>query len=236
MTKTFFALLFLVTTSFAQYRYESGMYFRVEAGSRTCFYERGVAGQMLEAQYQVIDGYTGDLDISFDLIDPAGKILLLDHKRTENVKIIDLEEDGDYAFCLDNSHSLLNSKLVYIYVLFEEKPQIGVETTKEADLRDQNEEEEILEWTGLDENGQEYFVEVSLIADSMTRTLMHVVKARHLMDLYATLKYRDSYMALSNTLVVDAWSMFQITFMITVGTVQVYMIKKLFNNSVLCIK
>ncbi|CAG9132870.1 unnamed protein product [Plutella xylostella] len=203
----------------------SDMNFRVEPGARTCFFERARAGQTLEAQYQVLDGQHGDLDISFDIIDPSGSKILSDYKKPQNAIIMDLTEDGDYAFCMDNTYSRMNSKLVFVYVLLEDKIEESTEAIVEED---QN--EEVLEWMGVDENGEQYFVEIRHIAASMSRTLAQVVRARHMMDLYAATKTRDSYLAFEETFVVDAWSALQICCMVLVGAVQVYMIKKLFNK------
>ncbi|XP_073950344.1 transmembrane emp24 domain-containing protein 5-like [Choristoneura fumiferana] len=215
--------------------YQSDMNFRVEPGGRTCFFEKGKTGQVLEAAYQVIDGQHGDLDISFDIMAPDGQALASDYKKGYNSYIFELEQDGDYVFCLDNSFSMMNSKLVFVYVMIEDKPAV---TSDDADAEvsvvtenGEHKEEEILEWSGVGPDGEPYYMEVAQIADSLTRTLKHVVRARHLMDVYGASKSRDSYAAFEDTFIVDVWSAFQISFMCVVGMLQVYMIKKLFNKS-----
>lgn len=212
----------------AQTIHESDINFRVEAGSRTCFFERGRAGQMMEAYYQVLDGQHGDLDITFEIIDPTGAKLVSDYKRAQNSIIMDLAADGDYVFCMDNSYSMMNSKLVFVYVVIEDKAGEGGRTEAAAAA---GEEEEVLEWTGLDERGEAYYVEVAAIAAALTRTLRHVARARQLLELHGAGKARDSYVAFEDTFVVDVWSAFQICFMMVVGMIQVYMIKKLFSKS-----
>lgn len=232
---TLFTFYIIIYQYSAQEVYESDVNFRIEAGSTTCFFERGKAGQMMEAQYQVVDGQHGDLDISFMIKDPNGVVLLNDYKKSHNAVIMDLEVDGDYVFCMDNSFSLMNSKLVFVYVLVEDKEANNPDaettvTTVDGDGQE-NEEVEILQWQGTYENGETYDVEVTQIVDSLTRTLRHVVRARHAMDLYGALKSRDSYLALEDTFIVDVWSGFQIGFMFLVGSLQVYVIKQLFNRS-----
>lgn len=212
--------------------YENDMNFRVEAGSRLCFFEEGKAGQMMEIQYEVTDGQHGDWDISFEVMDPNGNKLLDDYKNTRNSVIFDLEVDGEYVFCLDNTFSVMNSKLVFVYVLIENKQDEMEESEVSVvdDQGDEHPEEQILEWEGVDINGESYYIEVTKIIDCLTRILKHVLKARHLLDVYGVSKTRDSYLANEDTFIVDMWSGFQISFMFVVGLLQVYMIKKLFDN------
>lgn len=223
----------------AQLHNPNDMNFRVEPGARQCFYEEGRAGQILEILYEVIDGQHGDWDISFDIFDPNDHKILEDYKRTRNHMFFHLGVDGEYSFCLDNTFSLMNSKLVFVYVLFENKQAINPETNDEAEVsvgddngngHPEKEEEEILEWQGFDEEGNPYYIEVTNITESMTRILNNALKARHLLDVYGASKTRDSYLAIQDTFIVDMWSGFQITCMLIVGMVQVYMIKKLFDS------
>ncbi|KAF9415487.1 hypothetical protein HW555_006909 [Spodoptera exigua] len=211
-----------------------------------CVYETGKGGQMLEVYYQVLDGQHGDLDINFKVIDPKNVTLLTDKKSSENSIIMDLEMDGDYAFCMDNTYSMMNSKLVFLYVLVEDKhgatrSDVEAKTTESADSGDvekdaegdEAEPKEVLEWQGTDENGESYYLEVGKIADSLSSTLAHVVKSRHLLSIYSAAKSRDSYLAFEDTFIVDVWSGIQISLMFVVGMLQVYMIKKLFSRNYL---
>ncbi|XP_063367323.1 transmembrane emp24 domain-containing protein 5-like [Cydia amplana] len=225
-----FLLLILRACAAQVTTYETDMNFRVEPGDRTCFFEKGKAGQILEATYQVIDGQHGDLDISFDVVAPDGRELVSDYKQPYNSLIMELEQDGDYVFCLDNTFSVMNSKLVFVSVMIEDKVAEAIENATEPGVG-VVEQKEVLEWTGTLPNGEVYYIEVAHIADSLTRTLKHVVRARHLLDIYGASKSRDTYAAFEDTFIVDLWSAFQITFMCAVGTLQVYMIKKLFNKS-----
>lgn len=198
--------------------------FRADAGRRTCFYETARAGQTLEVYYQVLDGQQGDLDISMDVIDPSGKLLVSDYKKSQNAVIKDLETDGEYAFCLDNSFSLMNAKLVFFYLMLEDQSVTAVTG------RNHNDGEVGHHWEGMTNNGETYHVDIEYIADCMSRTLKHVVKARHLLEIYAAGKSRDSHVVFKDTHFVDAWSTFQISLMCFVGLVQVYMIRNLFST------
>ncbi|XP_059053151.1 transmembrane emp24 domain-containing protein 5-like [Achroia grisella] len=219
----------------AQSIHENDVNFRVDPGSKTCFFEAGKAGQTMEVFYQVLDGQHGDLDIIFEIINPQGVPLLSDYKKSQNSIIMDLETDGDYVFCMDNTFSVMNSKLVFVYVMIENKVTEEDDDETEVSVVDEDgehkNEEEVIEWAGTDQEGNVYYIEIKHIHESLSRTLKQVVKARHLLDLYGAMKSRDSYLAFEDTFIVDVWSLFQIFFMFAVGLLQVYMIKKLFSGS-----
>lgn len=206
---------------------ESDITYKVDPGSRTCFYEKARSGQMLEVQYQVTDGNHGDLDISFDVIGPNGEQIVNDYKKQQNSIITDISEDGDYVFCLDNTHSVLNTKTVFIYILIDDEIEAEAPVST---IEDGTEYEEILEWMGVDADEEPYYIEVNVIAKTITKVLKHVVKARHLLDLYGASKSKDNHLVNEDTFIVDMWSGFQISFMILIGTIQVVMIKKLFGG------
>lgn len=211
--------------------HENDMTFKVDPGSRTCFFEKARSGQMLEVQYQVIDGHHGDLDISFDITDPNGEKIVSDYKKTKNSIIKDITVDGEYVFCFDNEFSVMNTKTVFVYFLIEKESNEDQEAVV-AVVDGDSEHQEVLEWMGYLTNGEPYYVQVDKIANSLTKVLKFVVKSRHLLDLYGVLKSRDSHVAYEDTFIVDVWSGFQITLMLSVGLVQVFMIKKLFTETV----
>ncbi|XP_030038233.2 transmembrane emp24 domain-containing protein 5 [Manduca sexta] len=226
------SLLIIIVQCNAVTIYESDVNFRIDPGSRTCFFEKGTTGHTMEVYYQVLDGQHGDFDISFDIIDPNGVKIISDYKKPQNSIILELEVEGDYAFCMDNSFSIINSKLVFISVVIE-PPEESTARETNVFVDDEGKErvvEEVLQWMGSDNDGTPYYIDIERIADSLSRTLKHVVKARQLLDIYGALKSRDTYLAFEDTLIVDLWSGFQITIMCLVGMLQVYVIKKLFNT------
>ncbi|XP_045502349.1 transmembrane emp24 domain-containing protein 5-like [Colias croceus] len=211
--------------------FESDVNIRIDAGTRTCIFEKGQAGQIMEFYYQVLDGQHGDLDISVDVFDPKGNKIIAEHKKTQNSIIMDLENSGDFVFCLDNTHSVMNSKLVYFYVVIEDKEKDQEATVSAVDNNGQeHEESKVVEWIGTNAYDEEYTMDVSKINECLMRVLNHVVRARHMLDIYSATKTRDSYIALEDTFIVDVWSAFQIMFMVCVGMIQVYMIKRLFDR------
>lgn len=229
-----FTLSILYALCNTQLIYESDVNFRIEPGSRTCFFENGKAGHTMEIFYQVVDGQHGDLDISFDVIDPNGVKIVSDQKRSEKSIIMDLEVDGDYGFCMDNTYSVINSKLVFITVLIEAHDEDSEQEVEISEIDDDGVEHKVIEvihWKGTYDNGEHYYIDVEDIAMSMFRIFRQMVRARQLLDIHRALKSRDSYSAFEHTFLVDIWPVFQIIFMFLVGLLQVYTIKTLFNQS-----
>lgn len=52
---------------------EREMTIYVEPGRDDCFFQRVKQGEVIDIDYQVINGGLGDLDITFRIIDPNGK-------------------------------------------------------------------------------------------------------------------------------------------------------------------
>lgn len=92
---------------------------RVDAGAIECFYERAQKNQIIDFEYQVIDGGHGDLDISFELQNPNGHPMVTEYKKSDNIHRLDAQVDGDYRFCFDNSFSSFNAKTVFFELIIE---------------------------------------------------------------------------------------------------------------------
>lgn len=92
---------------------------RVDPGAIECFYEKALKNQIIDFEYQVIDGGHGDLDISFELQNPNGHPIVTEYKKSDNIHRIDVNVDGDYRFCFDNSFSSFNAKTVFFELIVE---------------------------------------------------------------------------------------------------------------------
>lgn len=92
---------------------------RVAPGAIECFYERSQKNQIIDFEYQVIDGGHGDLDISFELQNPNGHPMVTEYKKSDNIHRFDAIVDGDYRFCFDNSFSSFNAKTVFFELIIE---------------------------------------------------------------------------------------------------------------------
>lgn len=99
----------------------------IEAGGRSCFYEYVRSGQIIDIEYQVIDGGHGDLDVSFELQNPNGYHLVREYKKSDNIHRVTAQMDGDHEFCFDNSFSRFSRKTVYFEIIIETEGEAPVD-------------------------------------------------------------------------------------------------------------
>lgn len=190
----------------------------IEPGKQDCFYEKVKGGDVIDIDYQVIDGGHGDLDITFHLVDPNGRILKADYKKSENNYRVETTVTGDYRFCFDNTYSLYNAKTVFF--------ELVVEGESGNDWGDDNMEN----YEGLKQEAV-YELTVSEIQEVVTRVRSSINKARLIQELLKSTEARDRNMAEENYFKVNSFSIFQIAVMISVGFIQVVMVKSLFDDS-----
>lgn len=186
----------------------------VDAGQVSCFFETAKQGQLMDLDYSVIDGGHGDLDISFTLAEGNGKILFNDYKRSENIHRIDVKSDQIFRFCFDNSFSTFNRKTVFFELIIEAQ---GDENANSFDYEGLNPEEV-------------YDVQVQDIYDSVIKVKGFLQKAKQYQDILSTYEARDRNIAEQNFHRVNIWSFIQIFLMVAVGTLQVFMVRSLFDT------
>lgn len=92
---------------------------RIDAGKIDCFFAKAFKNQVIDIEYQVIDGGHGDLDISFELQNPTGYPHITEYKKPDNIHRVNTNMDGDYKFCFDNTFSTFNSKTVFFEIIVE---------------------------------------------------------------------------------------------------------------------
>lgn len=179
----------------------------------------GKIGQVIDLEYQVVDGGHGDLDVNFELVEPTGRVIFADFKKSDNVHRHEVRVEGDYRFCFDNSFSTFNRKTVFFELYIEsEDEQNQQEDEFGADLLEGLTPEEF------------YDLKVQDIQDAIGRVKGHITKARHLQDLIKSFEARDRNIAEENFFKVNAWSAFQIFAMMFVGGIQVVMVRSLFDT------
>lgn len=197
------------------YCLEKEITINVQPGKEDCFYERVKNGEVIDLEYQVIDGGHGDLDITFHLVDSNGRILKADFKKSENSHRIEATVDGDYRFCFDNTFSSFNAKTVFFELIIEGDDSEWSDTDK-------------IEGIGAEEV---YELTVQEIHDVITRVRNTLSKARHFQDVLKSMEARDRNVAEENYFKVNTFSLFQITIMVVVGIIQVIMVRSLFDDS-----
>ncbi|KOB68360.1 Transmembrane emp24 domain-containing protein 5 [Operophtera brumata] len=104
--------IFLFTIFSVVFAYEKDMTFTVQAGRTDCFYHEVAVDEIIDLEYQVIDASHGELDISFQLADPVGRVIVADYKKPENSHRHTSTLAGDYRFCFDNTFSTFSTKTV----------------------------------------------------------------------------------------------------------------------------
>lgn len=187
----------------------------IDAGKEECFYEAAKKGDGVDIEYQVIDGGHGDLDITFRLADPNGRILIADFKKPENNHRVDAEMDGDYRFCFDNTFSSYNTKTIFFELIIENEN----DSEWDSDENPEGVQPELATELQL-ENFEEILNEIR----------SHLKKAKHFQDLLKSTEARDRNVAEENYFKVNTFSLIQLILMLVVGIIQVIMVKSLFDD------
>lgn len=187
----------------------------IDAGKEDCYFHSAKKGNVIDLEYQVLDGGHGDLDIVFHLVDPTGRILIADYKKAENNHRVDAAMDGDYKFCFDNTFSSFNTKTVFFELIIEND--------------DSNEwEKEEINFQAL--NTDQYEVTLDDVQERIDTVRTNLNKIRHFQDQFKSLEVRDRNIIEEVFFFVNAYSFLQLVIMSLVGTVQVLMIKSLFDE------
>lgn len=187
----------------------------VGPGVEECFYEPLKSGQTLEIDYQVIDGGQGELDISFHLTAPGGRVIIMDYKKPDKNHRYEVEEDGDYRICFDNRFSSFNSKTVFFEIMID------------------SDEDEKEPWDDLSEEQnqeEQYELTIQVIEEAVKKVKTHLMKVRHMQETARAYGARDFNVIEEYYKRVNYWSMLQIIVMLVVGIVQVIMVKSLFDE------
>ncbi|KPJ04722.1 PREDICTED: transmembrane emp24 domain-containing protein 5-like [Papilio xuthus] len=208
---------FVVSIFSVVFAYEKDMTFTVPAGNTECFYQKVLANEVIDVEYQVIDATHGELDISFQLADPVGRVIVADYKKPENAHRHTSYLEGDYRFCFDNSFSTFSQKTVFFDLMIE------TEDSPEKDYDDDKEME-------LGNAAETYMMRVKDISESVNKVKDHMATARRLQELLSAHEARDRNLAEDMCSRVMKWSLWQIAVMLLVGITQVVFVKSLFQE------
>lgn len=215
-----FTLIGLITLA-SVHAYDREMTIHIEAGKKDCFFHTVKNGEIIDIEYQVIDGGAGELDISFSLSDPIGLIIVSDFKKPENIHRHYVTKEGDYRLCFDNTFSMFSRKTIFFELIVE----------KDGEQNSSDEEwsqPETLEGLTPEEL---YDMKVQDIMDYIGRIRAHMTKARQIQDMLRSHEARDRNLAEANFIKVNAWSMFQMFTMIAVGLLQVFLVRSIFDTN-----
>lgn len=210
-------LVLILYFAAAVYCVEKEITISVEPRKEDCYFQNAKKGDTIDIEYQVIDGGHGDLDITFHLADPTGRIIIADFKKSEQNHRVDVTVDGDYKFCFDNTFSSYNAKTIFVELIVENDDEDNQWGNGDIDLQGLRPEEV-------------YELKVEDIQDIINNVRNQLTKAQQLQALIKSTEARDRNVAEENYFKVNTYSMFQIGVMIVVGFIQVIMVRSLFDD------
>ncbi|XP_045176412.2 transmembrane emp24 domain-containing protein 5-like [Mercenaria mercenaria] len=212
-------MLFLVLTGLvaSAYAFEQDLTVKVGAGKMECFFQPVKKPLGVEVEYQVIDG--GDLDINFFVQSPDGRVLISEHRKTDNFHRVEIPQAGDMKVCLDNTFSHFANKIVFFELISDDEVNLGDEDEKEPDWDSAKEEiRELMDMTIED------------LKDMLDKMGQNLDKSRNLQTVLKMYEARDRNIVESNFDRVNFFSCVQLAIMLSVGLVQVFLIRSLFED------
>jgi len=190
----------------------------VPAGAEECFFESVEQGQILEVEYQVIDGgQQNELEINFKILRPNGVPLISEFRKSDHTHRKAIDASGDYKICFDNSASRFHSKIVYFEVVVESE--------------DDDDTDEFGGIEGLERgDAGDYGADVKDIEETLRGIKDRMQRSRHFQDQIRNFEFRDRSMAEHNYERVNFWSTMQVVAMMTAGLIQVVLVRSLFDE------
>ncbi|KAH9383080.1 hypothetical protein HPB48_023810 [Haemaphysalis longicornis] len=203
----------------------------LRAGGVECFHQPAKVGQVLEVEYQancagvllqVLDANFGNMEmrqgmeINFILKSPTGQQVISDQSRTEAIHRHEVKEPGDHTLCFDNSMSTLSTKTVYFEVYVD---RAG------SQEEDDFEAGEIPYSPELVYN--DTYTDIKAVIKKVHENLNQV---KHYQDVKRAHEARDRNVQEHNFIRVNQFSMLFIVVMLSVGAVQVVMVRSLFEE------
>jgi len=188
---------------------------KVHAGKRDCYFEEIKKDGPFEIEYQVIDG--GDLDITFQMIDPKGKILATDIRKEDGVHTVDAPIEGAYQFCFDNGFSRMTDKVVFFEIFSDDDFDYDY-NDDDFDFRADD--------SGLLED------RVSEIQLALSRMKLNMAKTSQIQNLLRAFEAKDRNLIEANRQKVDTWSVIHLVVMCSTAFLQVYLLRSLFAPNV----
>lgn len=200
-------------------------------------------GSSFELEYQVIDG--GDLDVTFQMIDPKGKILATDIRKEDGLHTVEEPIEGSYQFCFDNGFSRMTDKVVFFEIFSDdfdydypdydpENPDASWKPKKDEGML----EDRVKEIQGKLQRMKLNMAKTSQIQNLQT-VFELVVKAvfivffltfvfKHV--LFRAFEAKDRNLIEANRNKVDSWSLIHLTVMAGTAFLQVYLLRSMFNT------
>ncbi|XP_028300400.1 transmembrane emp24 domain-containing protein 5 [Gouania willdenowi] len=201
---------FVVVAAFTQ-SLDSDFTFTLPAGRKECFYQTMKKDASLEIEYQVLDG--AGLDVDFFISSPSGHLLFSDHRKSDGVHTVETEE-GDYMFCFDNSFSTVSDKLIFFELILD-----NMDTDEDPD-----------DWKEYAHGTDFLDMKLEDIMDTINNVKARLMKSVQIQTVLRAFEARDRNLQESNYDRVNFWSVVNLTVMMVVSALQVYLVRSLFED------
>ncbi|XP_012695145.2 transmembrane emp24 domain-containing protein 1 [Clupea harengus] len=188
--------------------------FVLPAGATECFYQTITDQNSMEVEYQILAG--SSLEVGFTLISPSGYRLVSDFRKSDGIHTVEPVEMGDYSVCFDNSFSKFSEKMVFVGLILN--GPAGREPLGDGDWEKTPESDIMLEYKLMD------------IMEKMETVHQHLEGSRQAQAALRMFEARDRYLLEDNLWRVSFWSCANLLVMLAVALVQVYTLRRLFDN------
>lgn len=212
--------VFLFLSSPSKCSLEREMTVEVPAGAEECFFESVEQGQILEVEYQVIDGgQQNELEINFRILRPNGVPLISEFRKSDHTHRKAIDASGDYKICFDNSASHFHSKIVYFEVVVESDGDDDADYFGSIEGIERG-----------DAAAGDYGADVKDIEEALRGIRERMQRSRHFQDQIRNFEFRDRSIAEHNYERVNFWSTVQVLSMMIAGLIQVVLVRSLFDE------
>lgn len=183
--------------------------FKVEvaAGSRECFYQRMKVDAFLQIAFHVLRG--ADLNVDFTITKPDGTTLREFTWTSEGTANEKIEQEGVYAFCVDNTISRFSGKLVDFYMSTYV----------------------VAEWHAFGRSIEEFALSVKTVRESLEVVRNFLSQSRTMQAINKQHQATDWYNIRGNNVYVGRWSVFMCVVIVVTSCAQIYFVRRLFSTS-----
>ncbi|XP_012686696.2 transmembrane emp24 domain-containing protein 1b [Clupea harengus] len=192
---------------------DSEFTFLLPAGRTECFFQTATKNGSMEVEYQIIAG--AGMDVDFTILSPHGYQLISEFRRSDGVHTVEPTEEGDYQICFDNSFSRFSEKMIFFEVILE------------VPAADEGGDDE---WAGLGEPESLLEYKLEDIRESMDSVHRRLERSRQMQTALRAHEARDRYLLEDNLWRVSFWSCVSLVVMLSVALMQVYTVRRLFQD------
>ncbi|XP_022208057.1 transmembrane emp24 domain-containing protein 1 [Nilaparvata lugens] len=210
--KTLFLLISMVGECCAMKR-DVELTILVDPGKQECFYQHLEENQSLTLEYLVISGGQGGLDITFKVFSPDGLQLISDYKGSEESHQFNVKDAGVHSFCLDNTFSAFNHKIVFLAIYVDEADEDWLSSN--GIFEEENDDNKII---------------IDSIKHSLFKAHSSLTEVQQIQDMSRSNEARDRHLLERNSSRVTLFSIIQIITMIFVSLVQVLVVRGLLDS------